>query len=355
MPIEEKLKFPHIEIDFDELLYLNSWPVKTLVYGLFKKGDVVKTPDGVGTKRTIGEILWKVCDLFLDKWNLDNRTAIRKFIHIANREMNKKDACLFLESSIFPYLKSKAYQPNEKMVELVDRVLGQTEAPSTTKTKPTQPEPETQPKEALEIKPDEECPEITFSRKGDKWEVGIDKTVIINHMVGMSYIEYLLRKPNKRISCISLAQGENKQNSSESEGGATFSAEDSPGVPGSHNDQFYKGKNLDKESYREQRKLVLDLKHDLDKAKDKDPDIDIIRAEYNEQSNILTAMYDKHGNPRDDSAAESKARKNVSRAINRARNKIQEHLPGMSTYLTHIRTGTEVIFSPPDDLKFRVK
>jgi len=143
---KEKLKYPPIEIDFDELLYLNSWPVKTAIYGLFRKGDVVETPDGIGTVKSIRENVWKVCNLFVNKWNADNRTAFRDLIYIANREMNRKEACLFLQSSIFPFMESKGYQPNEKMVDLVDKVLSQTEATPTEESEPTQPVPKPQKK-----------------------------------------------------------------------------------------------------------------------------------------------------------------------------------------------------------------
>lgn len=192
-PKKEKPKFPPIEIDFDELLYLNSWPVKTAIYGLFRKGDVVETFDGVGTKKTIRELFRKVLDLFLDKWNLDNGTAIRQFIHIEKRDMKKKDACRFLKASIFPYMEAKKYQPNEKMVELVEKVLGQTEATPTEESDPAKPIPKPQKKNKRHEESNKHIPLILAAAK-KRWKE--DPAITIKNM---GYEDEILNASNGKI------------------------------------------------------------------------------------------------------------------------------------------------------------
>ena len=65
--------------------------------------------------------------------------------------------------------------------------------------------------ELSEEKEDGDCLEITFSRKGEHWEVGLNETAIFRDWVGMPYIEHVLQRPKQHISCISLGKQKNKQ------------------------------------------------------------------------------------------------------------------------------------------------
>ncbi|GEM_PF-6119410 len=205
-------------------------------------------------------------------------------------------------------------------------------------------------------------PDIIFSRRGDQWEVGIDKTVMINNVDGMAYIEFLFQRPNERIPCTALMRLKNEREIDENERGI-FGARNEhlvnsgqEGITEPPGGQHHNSDYPDAQSYKQLKEMVLSLKHDLDDAeKNQSADTETIRREYDQNFKLLNSMYDRNGKPRDESAAETKARKNVSRAIQRAVKNIQKNLPEMRNYLKHIQTGGEVIFSPPPDLKFRIK
>ena len=206
--------------------------------------------------------------------------------------------------------------------------------------------------------PQEICDEITFSRRGDLWEIGVDNILIFNHMDGLAYMEYLLQRPNDPISCVTLSELKNRPGLDEKSKGL-FEDKSESTVSRDQPDgrQTTNQRNpADKKSSKTLKSEILELKHDVEEAENnKSPDLDICRREYEEKTALFNSLYDRSGKPRDEATAESKARKNVSKAIQRARDKIQEKSPEMVKYLKYINRGTEVVFSPPLDLKFRVK
>jgi len=304
----------------------------------------------------------------IPRWGKYLRECITGWVH--NEDLTTKgdgdvdvdfDNCVFPTNDLYYCIREMGILDEMREEKLVVDKRLETLIKKSSKPEPTQPEAQTQSKvpteEISEEKTDGDRLEITFSRKGEHWEVGLNETAIFRNWVGMPYIEHVLQRPKQHISCISLGKQKNKQTSSATEGGI-LDKKDISYSPSSTDEQFYEGRNLDDESYQAQKELVRDLKHDLEEAEEQEPrptDIGIIEADYKKQIKILTAMYDKRGNPRDDSSAESKARKNVSRAIDRATMKIVEHLPEMDDILKHIKTGDDVIFSPPEGMNIKIR
>jgi len=288
-----------------------------------------------------------------------------KFIDLVRDAVEAKDLevyawhddfllCKFRRHSIFHWMGNIGTVDNLKEMHLIIAPLLNKMIEKHRKPPPT-PEASAQPEQ--EPLPDDDIIKITFSKNGDQWEVGVDKTAMITHIIGMAYIDHVLRRPKEGFPCILLARLKDDRVPDESREGVF--EEDERGstteVSGIPDDQIYKGKNLDEESYKKQKELVLELKADLDKTKDNAPEIEVLQDDYKKQTKILTSMFDKKGNPRDDSSPETKARKNVSRAIIRAIERITAILPDMRDHLKHIQMGNEIVFLPPEGPKYRIK
>ena len=205
---------------------------------------------------------------------------------------------------------------------------------------------------------DDNCTEITFHKRGEVWEVGIEKVLIFNDIIGLPYIEYAFQRPNEYIPCLDLAKlikqpgideaGESWDTDGPTEGVGQLTDNMAPCSDGPDED-------LDEENRKIWEEDVRGLRQDLAKLKKTSPDYDTIKEALEEAETNMLAFYDGKGNLRNDNPPEDKARINVSRAIAGAKNKIIKELPEMKEYLKHIKTGATIRFDPPVGMNIRIK
>jgi len=191
---------------------------------------------------------------------------------------------------------------------------------------------------------------LNFRRNGDTWESGFENVKNIKHSFGMTYIQYLLTRPNKEISCFELELAENRKECSSTT--IKFFNNDENEKKSDENPSARK--SIDR---RSTDRSLYELKNDLREAKNAadqaeeegTPDTDFLREEYQQKLKYFEALYDKNGNLREDNIEEDKARKRVSKAIQTAKNKIIHHLPELEEILKHIQLGHYPVFNPPID------
>lgn len=189
--------------------------------------------------------------------------------------------------------------------------------------------------------------ELVFRRRCDIWEVGFDNIISIKHSMGMTYIQHLLIRPNKDISCFDLELSENRRESSSSE----------KGFFNNDNDENFSDENLCINKSKDDQDTDLNIKRKLSEAKNAveqaeregSLDVDMLQKEYQEVLKYYETLYDINGNLREGKIEEEKARKRVCRAIETARKKIGQHLPDLKDILKHLKLGHFPVFNPPID------
>jgi len=155
--------------------------------------------------------------------------------------------------------------------------------------------------------------ELIFRKRGDVWEVGFENVKNIKHLYGMTYIQYLLTRSNKEISCFELELAENRKECSSTT--IKFFNNDENEKKSDENPSARKSidrRSTDR-SFYELKNDLRDAKNAVEQAEEEGGlEKDLLQEEYQQKLKYFEALYDKNWNLREDNIEEDKARKRVS-------------------------------------------
>lgn len=243
-----------------------------------------------------------------------------------------------MKEQIVDTLKRQGHQIPSETIELIERIEGINQNRDIESS-------------SNEIKNSEKNgKELVFRRNGDTWQVGFENVKNIKHSYGMTYIQYLLTRPNKEISCFELELAENRKECSSTT--IKFFNNDENEKKSDENPSARKSidrRSTDR-SFYELKNDLRDAKNAVEQAEEEGGlEKDLLQEEYQQKLKYFEALYDKNWNLREDNIEEDKARKRVSKAIQTAKNKIIHHLPELEEILKHIQLGHYPVFNPPID------
>jgi len=254
-------------------------------------------------------------------------------------ELKREDAIAWMfKERIMDTLQRQGHQIPSETIELIERIEGIKQDRDIVST-------------SNEITEAEKIgEELIFRRNGDPWEVGFENVININHSIGMTYIQYLLIRPNNYIPCLDLELTENRMEDLTSS--RKFFSKDEDYKKSDENSGVNKSKDeqgTDRSLY-ELKNDLRDAKNAAEQAEEEGSlDAGFLREEYQELLKYLKSLYDKNGNLYEDKIEAEKVRKRVSKAIETARKNIIHHLPSLIDILKHIELGNSPIFNLPTD------
>jgi len=191
---------------------------------------------------------------------------------------------------------------------------------------------------------------LIFRKNGETWEVGFENVKNIKHLFGMTYIQYLLIRPNNSIPCLDLELTENRMEDLTSSRKFLSNDEDYKKSDENHDVNKSKEKQDVDASLYVLKNELRDAKNAAERAEEEGSlDAGFLREEYRKVLKYLKSLYDKNGNLYEDKIEAEKARKRVSKAIETARKNIIHHLPELDEILKYLDLGHSPIFNLPTD------
>ena len=191
-----------------------------------------------------------------------------------------------------------------------------------------------------------EKPKNIFRKKGNAWEICFQgcEIFLLSDMLGLSYIHYLLRNPNKEINVATLemVNGGNMTTTSQ---GTDF--DEVLNTDGDSIDRI-----MDKEYKETVIKRLHELKEDRSEAEARGDEDALIKIDDETESikNSLASSSGLRGKSREMSSTEEKARQRVRKAIIKSYEKIEHDgkCPELKKYLMkNVSTGVTCEYKPP--------
>jgi len=195
-----------------------------------------------------------------------------------------------------------------------------------------------------------------FEKRGDTWQVTYaGQTLYFSNLKGFRYLKYLLERPKESIpSYIVETLGHRPKTSKEGILLTKMSSgqlEDQESMTPRSNLEFAQpdlGKMTDPESLKRARVELKKIEDELNGLQWSDPERPIYEKDAEKIKSYINSVTGMHGKIRDFTNQEDQARKNVSKAIKRAIEKIQKELPGLAAFLnSFVKPGRECSYTPP--------
>jgi hypothetical protein len=179
---------------------------------------------------------------------------------------------------------------------------------------------------------------LMFYRAGKTWRVGFEEIKNIPNTKGMFYIQHLLINSQKYFTGLEIQALDGVDASSISNPGI---ARDTVGL---NDDEPHQKED---ESSFISKKDLFEMKTAYEKAEDTNqPDVGLLKAEYEEALKFFQSTHDKYGKPRDETAPQTRAIKAVAKNIRTAKDNILEVFPELSELLEDIKTGNSYGYIP---------
>lgn len=197
-----------------------------------------------------------------------------------------------------------------------------------------------------------------FKREGDSWSVCFEGNHInVNNSLGMTYIAYLLSKPDEDVGIFELVALKHDKSVMEADpayqGMSREQLQDEEGLSVSGFSDL--GAILDDKAKKQYRDRLSDIEDELAEADDNE---DVMRSERLEKEKDalmkqLTSAVGLGGRDRKAGSVVEKARVAVSKNILRAINNIREYDPELARFLDNsIKTGTSCKYSPDKNISW---
>ena len=110
---------------------------------------------------------------------------------------------------------------------------------------------------------------------------------------------------------------------------------------------------LNREDTKKVERDIREMKNTLDKMDRTDPGYRLQAAEYERLIQLWKEFYSKNGRAMDKKQEVEKIRKNVSKAINTARERIKIHIPELYDHLDCIKKGDNIIYHPLESIEWQ--
>jgi hypothetical protein len=188
-----------------------------------------------------------------------------------------------------------------------------------------------------------------FVLSDEVWAVSYeDKTINLQNSKGLQYIHYLMENPNKEITAIQLVREMKKstltkgvvyKNLNEDQLEGQLIEE---GLALASSDAI--GEIIDSEAIKDYKDRIQKLERELDDAEElsKDEEAATIKGEIEQVNKQLTAGLNKHGQLRKTPHEAEKARKAVSKVINKSLDKIKDDTNGHPVLWKHFHCSLTI-------------
>jgi len=204
---------------------------------------------------------------------------------------------------------------------------------------------------AEEVKYSRESNKPVFRKDGDRWTLCFEgKTVYANHVVGMDYIQYLLKHPWRKfpIKLLDLELWGTIPPEKASPHSKTREEKlEKEGLSIGYDDTY--DTSIDQQTLKECKTKIADLEDELEEA-EKNDDIQKvadIKYELDQYKSYLSGSLGVDGKPRKVKTTSERARKKISNAVKRANDKIKKIHPPLWNHLNRsISTGDYIVYNP---------
>ncbi len=212
-------------------------------------------------------------------------------------------------------------------------------------------------KASLSEAPDEVLNQSIFRRDGQKWTLRFEnKTINMEHSIGLEYIAFLLKKPlRKEVHVLTVYQevhgsifsgrqtGFQTDKKSLSEFGMRVGDDDLP--------DFL----ISKEGAENLKKELMDLEEEIQETEENNDvgKLDGLKFQKERIVAYLKSALTEKGRPRKVSSTQERIRKSVSRAISRSITKISSYHDILARHLrSSIQTGRTLVYNPDNPFEW---